>query len=88
MLAEISQKKKVDRITYYRVWTSTRARYILTGLDDLFELTFMLAEIISKKKVDNRKTYQRAWPAISTRDRYMLTQLEFDVRTTSSKNDK
>ena len=48
----------------------------------------MLAEIISKKKVDSRKGYQRAWPGISTWDRYMLTQLEFDVRTTSSRNNK
>ena len=44
-----SKKKKLDRKTYHRVRSSTRARCILTGLDDLLESTFMLAEIISKK---------------------------------------
>ena len=86
MLAETnhdkSKKKKVDRKTCHRMRDSTKPRYILTGLDDLLESTFMLAEIISNKKIE------KLWPGISTRAKYMLTQLEFDVCTTSSRNDK
>ena len=64
---ESKKKKKLDRKTYHRVRTSTRARCILTGLDELLESTFMLAEIISKK---SRR--QKNLPVSVARDFYTV----------------
>ena len=54
------------------MWTLTGGRCMLTGLGDLLEPTFMLSEMISEKKVDNKKNYQKV---DFDGARYMLTGL-------------